>query len=125
MTRVTIQVMEEQLTVYLSGEIDHHSQKSLRDQVDHMIRLELPKTLVLDFSGVTFMDSAGIGFVLARYRLMSQLGGVVIVQGVNEVTARMMRLSGVEKLVTLKPMRAEKTREFFNRKDDLNETTGG
>ncbi len=102
MTRARIQTAEETLKVFLEGEIDHHTAKGLREQTDHMMRLARPKQLVLDFSGVHFMDSSGIGFVLGRYRLSCQMGCHVTVQGVNPATARMMRLSGLEKIVTLK-----------------------
>ena len=35
----------------------------------------LPELLTLDFSGVTFMDSSGVGLILGRGRHVSALAG--------------------------------------------------
>ena len=35
----------------------------------------VPKRVVFDFDNVTFMDSAGIGMVIGRYKQTALLGG--------------------------------------------------
>ena len=52
----------------------------------------------LDFSGVSFMDSSGIGLIMGRYRLMSLYGGIVRVSNVPESLERMMKISGLNAL---------------------------
>ena len=54
------------LAAYLSGEIDHHAAQSLRREIDAQVDDRLPELLTLDFSGVTFMDSSGVGLILGR-----------------------------------------------------------
>mgnify|MGYP002169803225 CR=1 FL=1 len=51
------QTEEGILRVMLQGEIDHHSAGQLREQIDCRLEELLPKRLILDFTGVTFMDS--------------------------------------------------------------------
>ncbi len=85
-------------TVYLSGELDHHNAAPIREQVDAMIAGRKPKLLVLDFSGITFMDSSGIGFVMERYKLITSLGGQLRVCGANARMEKVMRLAGLERL---------------------------
>jgi len=85
-------------TVYLSGELDHHNAAPAREQVDAMITSCKPKLLVLDFGGITFMDSSGIGFVMGRYKLMTSLGGQLRVSGANARMEKVMRLAGLERL---------------------------
>lgn len=58
------------VTIWLSGELDHHAARSLREQIDGAVDRTGAKRLRLDFEGVTFMDSSGIGLVMGRYRLM-------------------------------------------------------
>ena len=58
------------VTIWLSGELDHHAARSLREQIDGAVDRTGAKQLRLDFEGVTFMDSSGIGLVMGRYRLM-------------------------------------------------------
>lgn len=89
------------LVAYLSGEIDHHAAGRLREQIDARILSASPERVVLDFGGVGFMDSSGIGLILGRYRLLQDTGGVLAVQGVSTQIAKMLRLSGIGSIITL------------------------
>ena len=86
------------VTVYLTGELDHHGAAPLREQVDAVIAARRPKLLVLDFGGVSFMDSSGIGFVMGRYKRMTASGGALRVQSATPRMERVMRLAGLERL---------------------------
>ena len=89
---------EDSITVYLTGDIDHHSARGIREDTDAVVQMKKPSVLNLDFSGVNFMDSSGIGFIMGRYRLMSLYGGAVRVVNVPEGLAKMMNLSGLSAL---------------------------
>ncbi len=58
---------EGESRVVLSGELDHHNAAIIREEVDRELDGSV-KLLTLDMSGITFMDSSGIGVVLGRYR---------------------------------------------------------
>lgn len=79
----------------LNGDIDHHHCVKIRKKIDARCDSERPKVLVLDFSGVQFMDSSGVGLVMGRYRQMSLLGGRLRVVNVPENFDRVFRLSGL------------------------------
>ena len=49
---------EREMTVTLSGELDHHGAKQIMARMDSRIDLELPRQLTVDMSGVTFTDSS-------------------------------------------------------------------
>ena len=89
------------LTVYLIGEIDHHTAEDIRMQIDEKIRREKPEKLCLQFRGVTFMDSSGVGLVMGRYRLLSTYGGRLELAGMSATVKRIMRLSGIEKIAAV------------------------
>ena len=74
----------EILTVYITGEIDHHSAAGWRTSIDREAICAHPATLVLDFSGVSFMDSSGIGLVMGRYRLVRAWEGALRLTGLSE-----------------------------------------
>lgn len=95
---IRMDVGPQVITVWLSGELDHHAARSLREQVDGAVDCSIAKTLRLDFSGVTFMDSSGIGLIMGRYRLMAARGGRLEVVGASERLLRVMKLAGLEKL---------------------------
>ena len=90
------------LTVTLPAEIDHHSARPIREEADMWITKLRPETVVLDFSGVKFMDSSGIGLILGRYNKVAPIGGRVIVECADRRTLQLLRLAGVQKLVEIK-----------------------
>ena len=86
------------LTAFVQGEIDHHSAVGIRTEIDRRIQKDKPDVLRLDYSNVTFMDSSGIGLIMGRYKLMSAYSGKIEVVNVPLNMARVVRLSGIEKL---------------------------
>ena len=93
MTQVTLKQDGKTLTALLSGEIDHHWAAILREKID---AAAAPAILILDFSAVTFMDSSGIGLILGRHKLVSAMGGVVVVQKAPKDIKRMLSIAGIE-----------------------------
>ncbi|MGN0542809.1 MAG: anti-sigma factor antagonist [Acutalibacteraceae bacterium] len=90
------------VTIALSGEIDHHNAAALRLEADEAIQSAAAPNVRLDFADVSFMDSSGIGFVLGRYRIVESYGGNIEVVNLSDRLFSMMKLAGLEKLVTLK-----------------------
>ncbi len=91
----------EVLTVYLSGEIDHHSAKGMREEIDRSIEYSMPSLLILDFSEVTFMDSSGIGLVMGRYKNLQRTGASLNIVNLSENIYKIMKLAGIERLASL------------------------
>ncbi len=98
---VEFQQEGDQLTALLSGELDHHSAAVIRQAVDFAVEEQLPKTLILDFGAVSFMDSAGIGLVLGRHKLMDAHGGTVTVRNPSVHIRKVMRLSGIDQIAKM------------------------
>ena len=74
---ITVSSRDSALTIALSGEIDHHAARELMAQLDQTVAERLPAHLVLDLSGVTFMDSSGIAVLLRARRQLGHNGGVL------------------------------------------------
>ena len=89
------------LTVALSGDIDHHRVKGLVQDLEREIDEVLPRQLIVDCAGITFMDSSGIGLIMGRWRLMQEQGGHLLVQGVPRSLRKVMKVSGLDKLGVL------------------------
>lgn len=90
------------LIVKPMGEIDHHSAKPLREQIDTALYLYRPSTVIMDLSGVGFMDSSGLGLILGRYTKAKDLGGKLIVANPGPSVERVLNLAGTHKLITIK-----------------------
>lgn len=99
---VTLKNKNNILYAFLKGEIDHHTVPELRESIDGAIILnDTPKLVVLDFGGITFMDSSGVGLVMGRYRLASSKGKKLRVDNLSERDYKIMKMSGIEKLAEL------------------------
>ena len=55
---------DRELLLEFSGEMDHHGARNALKEVEIAIDAALPRSLILDFAGVTFMDSSGIALIL-------------------------------------------------------------
>ena len=89
------------MRVILTGEMDHHNAVATRREIDELIFKERPMRVILDLSGIAFMDSSGLGFVMGRYSLMQKLGGELILERPNERVVRIFELAGLERIVKI------------------------
>ena len=96
--RVAFSSDGSELVARISGEIDHHAARRLREQIDMEVFRRLPGVLTLDLSAVGFMDSSGLGLILGRLNLMTGRKGVLRLSGLNPPVARILSLAGVERL---------------------------
>ncbi|MEG1126875.1 MAG: anti-sigma factor antagonist [Oscillospiraceae bacterium] len=95
MANVSFQKSDEVLAAYLEGEIDHHSAALLRTKIDAAIASSAIKVLIMDFTAISFMDSSGVGLILGRHKLMSALGGRVLVQSAPQNIYKMLAMAGI------------------------------
>ena len=90
------------LKLMVSGELDHHTAREAMHSLTEKIAKYLPNTCVVDFSGIRFMDSSGIAFVLNAQRRMKEIGGKMHVQGVNGQAMRVIRASGIDRIIEIR-----------------------
>ena len=98
---ITVTSRDSALTIALSGEIDHHGAREMMAQLDDAIAARLPAHLVLDLSGVTFMDSSGIAVLLRALRQVQHIGGTLRVANIPTQARRVLDAAGVGRLITL------------------------
>lgn len=96
---ISVLIRSKTLIVSLCGELDHHSAKEVKDMVEEVIKNRGIANLIFDFSNLSFMDSSGIGVVVGRYKLVSAIGGKVAIVSRNRVIDRLLKMSGVSKLI--------------------------
>lgn len=93
---------DKNLYATLSGEIDHHTAKVIRRELDEQMCRFRPMICVLNLKQVSFMDSAGIGLVVGRVRLAEEWHGVVHLAQVPAHLLKIFALAGLERLSGLK-----------------------
>ena len=95
-------LQDGQLTIALTGEIDHHCAKMFIQTISGKIEAYTPDICVLDFQDVTFVDSSGIAVVISALRNMTQIEGKLILTGICAQPMRVFRASGIDKIVEIK-----------------------
>lgn len=93
---------EDKLLLFqITEEIDHHTTEKIRRRADYEIQRYMPRKAIFDFSSVTFMDSAGIGMIIGRYKLLSMLGGKLEIKNVSENVEKILKMSGILKIIPI------------------------
>ena len=69
--------------------------------MDNEIKGYSPRKVVFDFSNISFMDSAGIGMVLGRYKLAKMLNGNLEIINVNKSMKKIFDMSGVSRIINI------------------------
>ena len=93
---------EKILIVEITEEIDHHIADKIRRSVDNEITRYMPRKTIFDFSRVTFMDSAGIGMIIGRYKMIKMLGGELEIENATRSVRKVLEMSGITKIISLK-----------------------
>lgn len=87
------------MVISLNAELDHHLAEEMRGVVDEIIDKRGVCNIVFDFSRIRFMDSAGIGLILGRYKKIRDVGKIYVA-GINESIDRILLISGLHKIIT-------------------------
>lgn len=91
---------EDKLLVFkITEEVDDCSVQKIRRRADYEMERYMPKRVIFDFDCVTFMDSAGIGMVIGRYKFANMLGAKLEVSNLGSSVKRIFEMSGILKLI--------------------------
>ena len=99
---INAKTADRNLLLELSGEIDHHGARNAIRELELAVDTSLPKKLVLDMTGVTFMDSSGIALILRAQQRMQLLDGSLLVCNVPQQARRVLDAAGIGRMVTIR-----------------------
>ena len=87
------------LTVTLSGRLDTTTapdfEKELKSSLDGV------NELVLDFSGLDYISSAGLRVLLSAQKLMNGAGGSMKIIGANDIVKEIFDVTGFSDILTI------------------------
>lgn len=89
------------LVLKITEEIDHHIAEKIRTRADFEIQKYIPKKVVFDFNNVAFMDSAGIGMLIGRYKMITMFGGSINMINVKPNVKKIFEMAGILKLIPI------------------------
>jgi anti-sigma B factor antagonist len=96
--RLVVESQNGHVLIRAAGELDLSSAPSLATAAENAFA-DGYQILLLDLSGITFMDSTGISSVLTAHRAAQARGAVVAVIAPSDIAMRVLQLIGVEHLL--------------------------
>ena len=93
---------DKMLFFQITEEIDHHFAEEIRRKADYEITRYMPRKIIFDFNKVTFMDSAGIGMLIGRYKVAKMLGSTIEMVNVKPSVKKIFEMSGILKIIPIK-----------------------
>ncbi len=91
---------KSELTVYIYGELDEFSASTTKNLLDKLLMDNLNcKKVVFDLSGLTFMDSTGIGLLIGRYKKLKQFNLPSFISGASTSTEKVIQLAGLYQIM--------------------------
>ena len=92
--------IEDKILLFeFTEELDHHESEKIRKRAE--IQRFMPKKVVFDFRKVGFMDSAGIGLIIGRYKIANCYGGILELINVKPKIKKIFEMSGILKIVSI------------------------
>ncbi|GGY51834.1 STAS domain-containing protein [Streptomyces djakartensis] len=96
---VELEVVDGVRVLTVRGEIDHDAKDVLSETLLGEAATAPPPRLVVDLSGVTFMDSSGINVFVAAYQQVSAAQGWLRIAGAQDSVLRVLQLVGVDTVI--------------------------
>jgi anti-sigma B factor antagonist len=81
-----------------AGELDAFTVHQFRQALAEMAS---SRHLVIDLSGVPFVDSAGLGALIGGIRRVREMGGTVVVACSRRTLASLLHTTGIDRIVTV------------------------
>lgn len=94
--QVNYSVFYDRLVFFLNGELDEHYAKGVREYMEDVLSGQMNvKKVVFNMSGLTFMDSTGIGMLLGRYKRLKKQGVNCYIEQPTVSVEKILELSGI------------------------------
>jgi anti-anti-sigma factor len=92
-----------ELLVTLSGEVDYATAQSVRQAISAALAPSRLDTIVVDVSGVTFIDSIGVGTLVVASRICQEVGVRLRLRDPNPFMANLFTVLGVAEVLGVPP----------------------
>ena len=99
--KIASEYSDGRLTVFLAGELDHHSARQAMSGITEAIDGTLPRQVLLDMSKLSFMDSSGIAVILKTDRRLKENGGRLFIDCPKSQPLKVLEAAGIDRVVDI------------------------
>lgn len=88
--------------VALEGEIDLHESPQIREALAPLIACKTPR-LLIDLSGVSYIDSSGLAVFIDAMQRMQSYGGKLVLFGIGETVRKIFQIARLDQVFDIFP----------------------
>ena len=99
---MTMRAIDELSVVDVAGEVDVFSAPELAEQLSQLFDAGR-QTVVVDLTSVTFLDSTGLGTLVAARNRAEEAGGQLPIIGSAERVLKLFRITGLDEVFEIYP----------------------
>ncbi|MDR1093636.1 MAG: anti-sigma factor antagonist [Clostridiales bacterium] len=99
--RVDSKILNKTLYIGLTGELDEHAADYTKAELDSLTNAAPMQRVVIDLSGLSFMDSAGVGVLIGRFKKLKARSVPVFLANPAPQTDKVLRMSGIYQIMPL------------------------
>lgn len=90
-----------QTTLSLVGELDPATAPALKERLAELAADTAVSSVVIDLSGITFLDSAGLRVLVAGREALRVGSGELVLRDPNSNVRRVLEVTGLSELITV------------------------
>lgn len=95
---LVVTVLEDEAVVSVIGELDFSTAPRFREQILELLKGGI-SSLVIDVGRLDFVDSSGLGVLVATLKRMRERGGTLMLRSPSANTSKVLEVSGLDKLL--------------------------
>jgi anti-sigma B factor antagonist len=99
---LNVRTVGEQSVLDVVGEVDVYSAPELRERLSELLKASTP-SLVVNLAEVSFLDSTGIGTLVAGLNRAVQFGGTLTLVCDHERILKLFRITGLDTVFSIRP----------------------
>lgn len=92
-------INDDVMYIFFNGELDEYSAGFVRDYMENAFKSNDFNDVVLDFKGLEFMDSTGIGVLIGRYKKLHQKSKRIFISNANSTIEKIINMSGIYEIM--------------------------
>jgi anti-sigma B factor antagonist len=97
---IDVRRVQDLPVLFVTGEIDIYTAPLFKQAVVNLVS-DGNSNVIIDLSGVSFMDSSGFGTLLGATKRLRPLGGGLHLAGANSTIQRMLRLTRLDTIMQI------------------------
>ncbi|MBD3360884.1 anti-sigma factor antagonist [Candidatus Peregrinibacteria bacterium] len=101
LTIIINDVEDDYQIIKFTGEFDKAGHSYIRDELDNAVKNFTEKFLVFDFSGLKFINSEGIGYIMEIHTHLRKRDKKLIIVGLSSHVADVFKTIGISEIIPI------------------------